>query len=419
MQEQGDGKGLFGEFPSNLLATQAKGKRERCKVALMIVFGTSYTGGPRVVKNLVSSLDCARFEPFVITNKESPLTSDLRELGVRYAVVDLPADVATGGRSVQGWRNKFNTFTVVLSSNRKIAGIIRREGIRLLWARNIKSVLLAGVAARRAKIPMIWDIGMEKNSRGLVRHLHNFGFRIATKVITEGYSVAGTIFSTAQLEKFGGKISVIRSGIPEDRVREIEDCVVRVQRKPADDIFRIINIASICDRKNQRYILDAIAPLLKSNKKLKLDFVGPIVEPEYAQSLRVQIEKDGLGAQVQLHGWRADATEMLANSDLFVLGSRVEGVPYSILEAMHSGVPIVSTPCGGVPDVIEDGQTGVLCVEGKPESMQFAVAKLIEAPELRKYLKTQAVKFVRSHYSVNQWAQNYMQLFHELTEENL
>lgn len=385
------------------------------RLALMILFGQSYTGGPRVVKNLVAMLDRNHFEPFVITNRESELTADLRELDCRFTILPVARELeASGGRSISGLRNQLPNLVRSLKTNHEVSRILEREQIELLWTRNIKAVLLAGFAARQAKLPLIWDIGMEKTSRGLVRHLHNLGFKLATRVVTEGRSVAGTIFTEQQLAKYKHKLTVIRSGIPVDRLREIERQVDCSDASPREAGLRIINLASICDRKNQHFILKALAPLLTANKDLRLDFVGPIVEAEYAAKLQQQIERAGLHSQVQLSGWCADAPQQLVRSNLFVLGSRVEGVPYSILEAMHAGVPVVSTPCGGVPDVIEDGQTGLLCSATDPASMQAAVAHMVTDRTLRDRLSSNARAYVREHYSVEQWSTNYMKLFHEL-----
>jgi len=305
-----------------------------CRLALMILFGQSYTGGPRVVKNLVATLDRTRFEPFVITNKESELTADLRALDCRFTILPVARGLeASGGRSIRGLRNQLPNFVRSLNTNREVSRILNREKIELLWTRNIKAVLLAGFAARRAKLPLIWDIGMEKSSRGIVRHLHNLGFKLATRVVTEGRSVAGTIFTDQQLDKYSDKISVIRSGIPQDRLQEIEHQMNCRDNSKHNAVVRIINLASVCDRKNQHFIFTALAPLLTANKELRLDFVGPIVESQYAAELQQQIERAGLQSQVQLRGWCADAPQQLVSSDLFVLGSRIEGVPYSILEA--------------------------------------------------------------------------------------
>ncbi|XZE55472.1 glycosyltransferase family 4 protein [Planctomycetaceae bacterium SH139] len=387
------------------------------RLGLMILFGQSYTGGPRVVKNLVAMLDRNYYEPFVITNKESELTADLRELDCRFTILPIARELeASGGRSIRGLRSQLPNMVRSLSTNREVSRILEREQIELLWTRNIKAVLLAGFAARRAKLPLIWDIGMEKTSRGLVRHLHNLGFKLATRVVTEGRSVAGTIFTEQQLTKYKEKLTVIRSGIPLDRLREIEREADCLDTSPREDGLRIINLASVCDRKNQHFILTALAPLLAANKDLRLDFVGPIVEAEYAAKLQHQIERARLQSQVQLSGWCADAPQQLVRSDLFVLGSRIEGVPYSILEAMHAGVPVVSTPCGGVPDVIEDQQTGLLCSATDPASMRAAVTRLVTDSTLRDRLSSNAQAFVKEHYSVEQWSTNYTKLFHELLQ---
>ncbi len=70
--------------------------------------------------------------------------------------------------------------------------------------------------------------------------------------------------------------------------------------------------------------------------------------------------------------------------DGFVLSSRWEGLPYTIIEAMMAGLPVVATKVGGVPELVEDGVTGFLVPPKDPEALAQALQKLIDGPELRK-----------------------------------
>ena len=169
----------------------------RKKILFYINFDRSFTGGPRVVYNLVSKIDMERFHPVVVTNKPSELTEKLASLNREFVILEQHRAIGEDdGDAVRGGIVKrLSAMRHVLGYNRRFQTILNQHKCDVLWVRNIKGVLLTGVAARRSKVPLIWDIGMEKTSRGFMRLLHNVGFRLATKVITEGKCVATSIFT--------------------------------------------------------------------------------------------------------------------------------------------------------------------------------------------------------------------------------
>jgi glycosyltransferase involved in cell wall biosynthesis len=94
----------------------------------------------------------------------------------------------------------------------------------------------------------------------------------------------------------------------------------------------------------------------------------------------------GLSDRVELLGARGDVSDVLARSDVFVLSSRSEGFPVSILEAMAAGLPVVATDVGGVAEAVVDGETGILVPAGDPEALAAALGRLVADPALRRRL---------------------------------
>ena len=95
------------------------------------------------------------------------------------------------------------------------------------------------------------------------------------------------------------------------------------------------------------------------------------------------VSNNGLTQSVILAGEREDVPEILAASDAFVLSSRWEGLPYTIIEAMMSGLPVVATCVGGVPELVEDGVTGFLVPAGDHSAMAEALQKVLDDSEVR------------------------------------
>jgi len=103
--------------------------------------------------------------------------------------------------------------------------------------------------------------------------------------------------------------------------------------------------------------------------------------------LRSQMEhfvsNSGLEHSTIFTGERKDVPEILAASDIFVLSSHKEGLPYTIIEAMIAGLPVVATRVGGIPELVEDNVTGFLVPPGGPKTLAKALQNLLDNSDLR------------------------------------
>ena len=96
-----------------------------------------------------------------------------------------------------------------------------------------------------------------------------------------------------------------------------------------------------------------------------------------APTLEAEIDRLGIGDRVRLVGERRDVPELLAGADVFVLSSASEGMPVSVLEAMAAGLPVVASRVGGVPELVVDGETGLLVEPGDPDELAAALGRLL------------------------------------------
>jgi len=124
--------------------------------------------------------------------------------------------------------------------------------------------------------------------------------------------------------------------------------------------------------------------LLEAVKKLPEGVLLLVGDGELRPLVERSIRELGLVDRVRLLGQRSDIPRILAASNIFVLSSRWEGLPYTIIEAMMAGLPVVATEVGGVPELVEDGVTGFLIPPRDPEALAEALQKLIADPELRR-----------------------------------
>jgi glycosyltransferase involved in cell wall biosynthesis len=115
-------------------------------------------------------------------------------------------------------------------------------------------------------------------------------------------------------------------------------------------------------------------------------------------ALEACVMEVGLAGRVDFLGWRGDLPALYETMDVFVLTSINEGTPVSLIEAMAAGVPVVASAVGGVPDVVEDGVTGVLIPPRQPEAVAAAIVEAVLHPERASLMAARARSSVRERF---------------------
>jgi glycosyltransferase involved in cell wall biosynthesis len=128
-------------------------------------------------------------------------------------------------------------------------------------------------------------------------------------------------------------------------------------------------------------------------------------------------ERRALEAPVQFLGTRHDARGLMDAFDVFVLPSRVEGLPVALLEAMALGKPIVATRAGGVPEVLTDGESGLLVDIGDEVALAAAVVTLLKDRDLGRRLGARARQVVQERFSAQTMAQSYLDVYRAVLGE--
>ncbi len=143
-------------------------------------------------------------------------------------------------------------------------------------------------------------------------------------------------------------------------------------------------------------------------------------------SFAAQIAGDGpdrdevealLPAGSALLGDRSDVAALLAGADVFVLPSRSEGMPLSVLEAMAAGLPVVASAVGGVPELVVDGETGLLVPPGDEDALAEALARLLADPALRRRLGAAGHARALERFDVGGFRRAHVELYERLLSE--
>lgn len=247
------------------------------------------------------------------------------------------------------------------------------------------------------------------------RFLENLGNLFTDKVIT--CSEAARDFSLKNENLSEDKITTIYNGInlnkfyPIEKNKEIlNDFGLTAQDKI---IGMVANFSAV---KDHQALLKAVNEIKKRYSSIKCILAG-------GGSLRVSIaaEVDHLGLKnnVIFTGRRDDVERILSVMDVFVLSSLSEGMPNAALEAMACGLPVVATNVGGIPEVVEDGKSGML-VEPK-DSMAIAntIIKLLEDEALRRNMGEYGREVVKRKFSLERMVKDYEVFYKNAVKENV
>lgn len=166
--------------------------------------------------------------------------------------------------------------------------------------------------------------------------------------------------------------------------------------------------------KGQAYLLECLALLRDQGVAFRCVLIGDGPERD---ALVEQVARLQLLESVWFAGFRREVPAWLAAIDVLVIPSRWEGLPMALLEAMALGKPVVAHAVGGIPDVVRDGQEGLLVSPQHPEQMVQALARLLGDVPLRQQMGARAQARVRAHFSAESLSRAYERLYLDAMNE--
>jgi glycosyltransferase involved in cell wall biosynthesis len=152
----------------------------------------------------------------------------------------------------------------------------------------------------------------------------------------------------------------------------------------------VTSLARLYVTKGLPYLLEAIAQVRKIHPTTQFHVYGDGPLRDELLAYARQLGLDGTQIFVGAFTQREELSRIMAQTDIFVMSSILEGQPLSLVEAMSYGCPIVATTVGGIPELIQDGINGLLCAPGNSNCLAQKICALIEDPELRMKLGREA-----------------------------
>ena len=234
--------------------------------------------------------------------------------------------------------------------------------------------------------------------------------RAAAQLVHAFVAVSDTTAAQAraQHDMPAGRLHTIPNGIRLDRYQPDPEAraAARVELG-LGDAWVVGTVGRLDDYKNQAMLVRAMAPMLSSRVRLVLVGDGP-------SRAAVEAVVAGLPEPrwVVVAGRRMDVPKLLPAFDVFALPSKTEGLPLVVPEAMAVGLPIIATAVGGLPSVVDDGETGLL-VPVDEAALRTAIERLAAAPEATREMGRRARTVALTRYSHDRMVDAYLDLYAE------
>jgi glycosyltransferase involved in cell wall biosynthesis len=156
------------------------------------------------------------------------------------------------------------------------------------------------------------------------------------------------------------------------------------------------NVAALVPHKGQRHLVEAAALVVREVPDARFVIAG---EGELRESLEHQIKAHGLEKHVLLAGFRPDVLSLHKAFDIFVMSSVMEGLGTSLLDAMACGKPVVATTAGGMPEVVVDGETGILVPPRDDRALADGIIRLLKDEALRRRMGEAGMSLANTRFS--------------------
>lgn len=249
------------------------------------------------------------------------------------------------------------------------------------------------------------------------RYLTTFFIRMIKSIVKLNYAYADQISPVCNYNirwetKFGvlpGKIKVIYNGVDSRYFTPRE--VVRAEKN-----YKVVALARVDPVKDILSMIKAAKTVKEKFKRVTFHVYGSTTVPEYYEECLALVKELGLKNTFFFEGNTNDTPSAYASGDVIVLSSITEGFPYSVVEAMMMGKPVVATNVGGVSEAM--GEIGLLTTPGRPDELAQAIITLLEDEALREDFGRRGRERALELFTVETNAMNYYNSYVELANEN-
>lgn len=346
------------------------------KIAIIYSGAKSWGGIETYLELLFANADRAKVNLTLLSLGSWPLTRKLPNAEYRV-------------RTLAGSRFRVKTIFELSKS-------LREDGIELIVSQGTVANAYAGAASLLSGVPNLVTVHSDPYydyPNPVVRFIYN-AVEHLTRFPTKHY-IAVSEYLKGKLVALGIKgnnISVILNGVKDPGL----DSRLRGNDEGGEVV--IGSIGRLHKVKNYAELIKACSSLDISNWKLVI-----IGEGSERKNLERLIADLGVGDRVQLLGNKDNISEQLSQIDIYIQPSLSEGFGLTVVEAMLAGKPVIVSPCGSLPELVENGKTGIVLNDTSPTAIADAINDLIEDKQKAAELAANGQKYAQEHFGVDKF----------------
>jgi len=306
----------------------------------------------------------------------------------------------------------------------KLYFFIKDNKFDIVHTHTSKAGILGRIAAKLAKVPIIFftphgsifhSIYYGPIATFLLGRLENFAASFTDKIITCSENEKKDFLDN----KVGScdKYITIYWGIRQDNFLKSYDILAkRRELGMSENVILIGNVARLVPEKGHLFCLESFKIVVDKFPNAKLFIIGDgILKPD----IEAKINELNLNNNVIMLGYRRDVAEILASLDISLHTSIWEGTPVAIIEAMLMAKPIIASRVGGIPELIEDGSTGILVSPYDKEALAQAIMRLINDKAQASKMGEAARQSAQDKFNLELMIKNITKIYDSLVESKI
>ncbi len=364
-------------------------------ISILYVSNTAKMSGAEFsLLSLMKGLDREQFRALLLLPEEGLFADRAREMGIELQIV--PSMIRFG--EMHG----LAALPRAIKSIWRIVKIIRRRRIQVVHANSPRAAYIGGLAGRLAGVFTVTHVRDIDQSPFLSPAKSRLLGLLSDKVIAVSQSTADAVLGVNPALR--GKTEVVYNGIDLQEIAEHPPQETRDGLGISSSVKLIGAVGVIHPAKGQDVLIRAAARIRAVFPSFNVLLIGQVFhrnDESYETKLKALASELGIKDNIIFTGFRADVFALIQALDVFVHPAVFrDPLPRTLLEAAACGRPIVATRTGGIPEIIDDGISGILIEPGDAAALAAAVISLLQHPHEARCLGEAARKKIEQAFPI-------------------